>query len=254
MSYADDYDRAIARNYDAEYSVLRDPSGDRDFYASLARETGGPVLELGCGTGRVLLPIAQEGIECVGLDLSPAMLDVLRAKGPPPNLSLVQASITDYDLGAGRFALIYSAFRVFQHLYTVEDQLAALACVRRHLSPGGLFAFDVFAPLLSRIAITEEPEQEDVRAQDGEDEVRRFASASRDLVTQVMRVRFRHERRRGGVVISEEVTEVRMRWYYRYELEHLLVRAGLEPVTFYGGFDRRPYDAKGDIIVVAKAR
>ena len=85
------------------------------------------MLELGCGTGRVLLPIARLDVACVGLDLSPGMLDVLRSKAPPPNLTLVQASMTDFDLGTERFQLVFSAFRAFQHLYTVEEQLAALA-------------------------------------------------------------------------------------------------------------------------------
>src|SRR5215475_12662699 len=158
MSIPDEYDASIAKNYDAEYAVIRDPSGDRAFYAELARASGGPVLELGCGTGRVLLPIAEQGIPCVGLDLSKNMLDVLRAKGPPPSLSLVQASMTGFDLGGARFPLIFAAFRAFQHLCTVEEQLAALGCIRRHLAPGGTFAFDVFAPSLTRTAIEEEPE------------------------------------------------------------------------------------------------
>lgn len=253
MAYEDAYQRTIARNYDAEYAVIRDPSGDRAFYADLARETGGPVLELACGTGRVLLPIAREGIPCVGLDLSTAMLDVLRAKDPPPNLEIVEGSMTDYDLGAGRFRLIYAAFRGFQHLLGVDEQLAALACARRHLAQGGLFAFDVFSPDLARTAIAEEPEQQDVRAEEGDEEVRRFATVWRDHATQIMRVRFRHERWRGGVKVADEATEIKMRWFFRYEIEHLLARAGFELSALYGGFDRRPYDAKGEIIAVARA-
>ncbi|HEX7601286.1 MAG TPA: methyltransferase domain-containing protein, partial [Polyangiaceae bacterium] len=249
----DAYDRSIARNYDAEYAVIRDPSGDREFYASLAHDTAGPVLELGCGTGRVLMPIAEAGIACVGLDLSASMLEVFRSKNPPSNLELVEGSITDYELGAGRFRLIYGPFRVFQHLCTVEEQLAALACARRHLAPGGLLAFDVFAPLLSRLALVEEPEQEDVRAVQGEDEIRRFTAIWRDHITQVQRVRFRHERWRSGAKIADETTELTMRWFFRFELEHLLARAGFEVVALYGGFDRKPYDAIGEIIVVAKA-
>ena len=69
---------------------MRNPSGDVAFYGELARASGGPVLELGCGTGRTLLPIAQAGIHCVGVDASPAMLAVLRQKSPPPNLELVE--------------------------------------------------------------------------------------------------------------------------------------------------------------------
>lgn len=253
MAYDETYQRAIARSYDAEYAVVRDPSGDRAFYAELARETGGPVLELACGTGRVLLPIAREGIPCVGLDHSPAMLDVLRSKDPPPNLELVEAPMTDFDLGAGRFRLIYAAFRGFQHLLGVDEQLATLACVRRHLAPGGVLAFDVFAADPARIAIAEVPEQEEVRAQEGDEEVRRFSTIRNDLAAQVMRVRFRHERWRAGVKLSDEATEIEMRWFWRFELEHLLARAGFALEAMYGGFDRRPYDAKKETIVVARA-
>jgi len=227
MAYDETDQRAIARSYDAEYAVIRDPSGDRAFYADLARETGGPVLELACGTGRVLLPIAREGIPCVGLDHSPAMLDVLRSKDPPPNLELVEAPMTDFNLGAGRFRLIYAAFRGFQHLLSVDEQLATLACARRHLAPGGLLAFDVFAADPARIA--------------------------NDRAAQVMRVRFRHERWRAGVKVSDEATEIEMRWFWRFELEHLLVRTGFALEAMYGGFDRRPYDAKKEMIVVARA-
>lgn len=253
MSNADSYDRSIADDYDAEYAVIRDPSGDRAFYAELARESGGPVLELGCGTGRVLLPIAEQGLFCVGLDLSANMLDVLRRKRPPANLRLLQASMTDYDLGPERFGLIFTAFRGFQHLCTVEEQLAALACVRRHLAPGGVFALDVFAPDLARTALLEEPETEDIRAPDGAAEIRRFARIRRDQVAQVLTVHFRHERWEGGAKVGEGTSEIRLRWFYRYELEHLLARAGFTLMALYGGFDRRPYDGKKEMIMLARA-
>ena len=253
MAYDERYQQAIARNYDAEYAVIRDPSGDRAFYASLARETGGPVLELACGTGRVLLPIAREGIPCVGLDHSRAMLDVLRSKDPPPNLELVEAPMTDFDLGDGRFRLVFAAFRGFQHLLSVDEQLTTLACARRHLAPGGVLAFDVFAPDPARIAIAEVPEHEDVRAEEDDEEVRRFSTIWNDQATQVMRVRFRHERWRAGVMVSDEATEIRMRWFWRFELEHLLARTGFTLDAMYGDFDRRPFDAKKEMIGVARA-
>ena len=115
---ADPYGGVTARYYDAAYAVLRAPSQDVAFYVELARAAGGPVLELACGTGRVLLEIARQGIACAGVDLSPRMLARLRAKGAPPSLRLVQAPMQRFDLGSDRFALIYSAFRGFQHLYT----------------------------------------------------------------------------------------------------------------------------------------
>jgi SAM-dependent methyltransferase len=173
--------------------------GDVDFYRGLAREAGGPVLELGCGTGRVLLPIARDGIACTGLDSSEAMLEELRRKNPPENLRLVAGGMESFDLAPDRFALIFSAFRAFQHLLTIEDQLACLDAVRRHLAPGGLFAFDVFAPKLERIAIFDEPEAEEARWKEDETEIIRFTAVRRDPATQVMEVTFRYERRPPGI-------------------------------------------------------
>ena len=118
--------------------------------------------------------------------------------------------------------------------------------------PDGLLALDFFAPNLTRIAQPEEPEQLDITAMEGDVEIRRFTSISRNHATQVMRVRFRHERWRGGTKISDELSEHDMRWMYRYELEHLLVRGGFEPVEFFGGFDRKPYDGQGELIAIAR--
>ena len=237
---SDGYGRVTARYYDAAYGAMSSLGADLDFYLELAREAGGPVLELGCGTGRALLPIAAEGIPCTGLDASPAMLAALAAKSPPSNLRLVQAFMQDFDLQSDRFALIFSAFRAFQHLYSVRDQLACLLCVRRHLAPGGSFAFDVFNPRLARIAILEEAEEEDLRFELDGDEVVRFTSVQRRPDVQLQRVHMRYERRRGGEVVSNEEVSFDMRHFYRYELEHLLRRAGFEELTLYGDFDRSP--------------
>jgi SAM-dependent methyltransferase len=251
-SEVDEYGSVTARYYDAAYATMRGPLGDAEFYRRLAQEAGGPVLELGCGTGRVLLPIADTGIPCTGLDASPRMLEVLRRRNSNPTLRLVCARMQDFDLGEDRFALIYSAFRAFQHLYTVEDQLACLACVRRHLAPGSRFAFDVFAPRLERIAVTEEPEKEDARFELEGEEVVRHTAVSRDPANQMMHVRMRYERRRGGEALGEERVDFHMRYFYRYEMEHLLARAGFVDLELYGGYDGRPYDyLSGELVVVA---
>jgi SAM-dependent methyltransferase len=240
--------------YDRAYERLRDPSGDAAFYRSLAREQGGPVLELGCGSGRVLLPIAREGIACVGLDASRAMLEAFRQKDPPSNLLLVHGRMESFDLSPERFRLIYSAFRALQHLVAVDDQLACLAGVRRHLAPGGLFAFDVFAPKLDRIAAEDEPEAEDVRFPLDGDEVVRFVRLHRDRAAQTQDVTFRYERRRDGRVVDSREAVARMRYFFRYELEHLLARSGFTRVEFLGGFDGRPYDyVSGETVVLASA-
>jgi len=245
----DEYEGVLSRNYDALYGVMRDPSGDAAFYRALAQETGGPVLELGCGTGRVLLPIAALGIPCVGVDASPAMLAVLRGKSPPPNLELVQASMETFDVGARRFALVTCPFRAFQHLLTVDAQLAALANVRRHLAPGGAFAFDVFDPKLAWIAAPADTERLDATFMIDGVETRRFASTRVDLATQVMEVTFRFEPAQ-----TDGNTIVRLRWFYRYEIEHLLARVGFTDLTIYGGYDRRPWKPEGETVIVARVR
>ena len=248
--YDETYDRLIAEHYDGTYDELRTPSGDAAFYARLAARTGGPALELGCGTGRVLLPIAATGVECVGLDASPAMLDVLRSKNPPANLTLHQSTFESFSLDR-RFALITCPFRCFQHLATVEAQLSCLASVRAHLAPGGLFAFDVFDPDLARMAVSSEPETLDATFSDGEDQIQRFASVIRHNATQTQEVTFRYERRRNGTVIDSTDTSITMRWFYRFKLEHLLTLAGFELEALYSDFNEREYDGSGEFVVVA---
>lgn len=252
--FVDEYGPVTSRYYDDTYAALRDSSGDANWYLGLAREAKGPVLELGCGTGRVLLPVAREGIACTGLDASPAMLDVFRQKDPPKNLRLVEGTLQNFDLGEDRFALIFAAFRVFQHLYTVVDQLACLSRVRSHLAPGGALAFDVFVPSLERMSILHEPEVEDARFEWREDEIVRYVSVRRNVPEQLMKLRMRYERRRRGQVVGNETVEFQMRHFYRYELEHLLARAGFDPVELYGDFDGTPFgDGASSFVVVARA-
>src|SRR5512147_2640743 len=143
---ADSY-RVLSRYYDAAYASKADLR-DIPFYVDLAARVGGPVLEIGCGTGRVLLEIAAHGIEIEGLDLSEDQLRVLQAKidaAASHPIRLHYADMRDFVLGR-RFRLIIAPFRPMQHLYTVADQIAAFRAIRAHLLPDGIFAFDVFYP------------------------------------------------------------------------------------------------------------
>lgn len=248
MAYDTRYERLIAENYDDLYGVLRDPSGDARFYLELARQSGEPVLELGCGTGRVLLPIARAGIECVGLDTSAAMLEVLARKQPPPHLRLLQGDMRSFRLES-RFPLITAPFRAFQHLLDVDAQLEALANVRRHLTEEGLFAFDVFDPKLELMAHPDDVEALGATFTHDGVEVRRYDTVRRDRTRQVSSVAFRFESARED--LSGEAC-VEMRWFYRYELEHLLVRAGFTRLTFLRDFQGGPWQAGGETVVLAR--
>lgn len=251
MTYSDAYGRLIARNYDASYAVTRDPSGDARFYRELAREIGGPVLELGCGTGRILLPIAEDGLECVGLDRSSYMLDVLREKQPPVNVQLVEGRIERFELGASRFRLITCPFRAFSHLLEVEAQLAALACIRRHLAPDGVFAMDVFDPKPESMARPEDPEALTITFEDGGCQLQRWDTVQRDRSRQVLTVTFRYV---GGPPELTGSAQVQLRWFHRFELEHLLARSGFDDLTFFRDFERNPWSAGHETIVLARVR
>jgi SAM-dependent methyltransferase len=131
--------------------------GDAEWYRGKARECGGPVLELGAGTGRITLGIAQAGVSVHALDADPAMLDALRQKlanQPTEVKERVVVMVGDMRVFtlAERFALIIAPFRAFLHNLTEQDQLACLDRVREHLRPGGCFAFNVFHPSLEYMA------------------------------------------------------------------------------------------------------
>lgn len=249
MSTTESYEYT-ARYYDAAYEELSAQRADIPFYHQLAVASGGPVLELGCGTGRSLLPIAAAGIACAGVDLSPAMLDQFRRKPGGDRVNLVCSRMESFNFGAQRFRLIFSAFRAFQHLDTVEQQLACLARVRAHLAPGGLFAFDVFNPRLERMALAVEPESLDLSFNFEGRPVKRYVGATRDRATQLISIRMRYVEETGGGTVKESVVDLSMRWFWRYELEHLLHRAGFTDVTIHGDFDRSPVTAASPAFVV----
>ena len=153
LSDSDEYG-SVADLYD-HVTPYRDRP-DVAFFVDAASTAGGPVLELGCGTGRVLIPTARAGIDIVGLDSSPRMLDVCRQRlldepeAAQKRVTLVQSEMQQFDLGRS-FTLVTIPFRPFQHLLTVEDQLACLASIRRHLVEGGRLIFDVFNPSLDAL-------------------------------------------------------------------------------------------------------
>ena len=251
-----------ARFYDGAYSGKR--PGDVAFYADLAAAAGSPVLELGCGTGRVALPIARRGLSITGLDSSRSMLSVLRGKleAEPAEVrgrvELVQGDMRSERLGR-LFSLVVIPFRPMQHMYSVEDQLAALTTAREHLAEDGLFAFDVFFPMLGRVegGIGEEYLESEWPAADGSGRVRRryFRKDAYDPVDLNFSGVFLHRLCDGDEVVEEEVQPLRMSVYTYPHLKLLFAAADLEIVEQYGTFDRQPLDADArEMIFVLKRR
>ena len=137
----------IARFYDLDLEGFDD---DVAFYRELAERSAaegarGDVLELGCGTGRVAVPLAEAGARVVGVDLSAAMLEAARARAAGSPLRLIEGDMRTLSLGE-RFATVLIPLGGLQHMTAVDDVVAALATVARHLAPGGRAAVDIEAP------------------------------------------------------------------------------------------------------------
>ena len=236
---------------------------DVAFYVDAACESRGPVLELGCGTGRVLVPTARAGIEIMGLDASEGMLDACRRRlrGEPPDVQrragLQRGDMRDFELGR-MFRLVTIPFRPFQHLVTVQEQLACLAAVRRHLEPDGRLIFDVFNPSIHRLAKpaddAETDEEPPFTLPDGRVVIRRHRFLERDLIKQINTSELvYHVTHRDGHR-ERLVHRLQMRCIFRFEGEHLLARAGFTLDHVYADFDRSPYGSQypGELIFVAR--
>ncbi len=232
--------------YDHEYRRRRD---DVAFYRRLAGERGGPILELGCGSGRLLAPLVRDGHDVAGVDLSAAMLrrcDERIASLTPEQRARActqQGDFRSIDLGR-RFALVVCAFNSFMHLYTRADVEQLLAVVKRHLLPGGVFAFDVMNPDLAWLV--RDPHRRWART--------RFAHPVTgaplvyttnhvwDGARQLLWMNIYYQAADG----TEEVVRLVHRHFFPVELEALVHYNGLDLVAHLGDFDGEPISAGCD--------
>jgi SAM-dependent methyltransferase len=235
---------------------------DVGFYVEEAAQVRGTVLELGCGTGRILLPLARAGRTVVGLDSATPMLARCRDKvaaepaAARGRITLHERDVRDFDLGT-TYPLVIAPFRVLQHLITVKEQLAFLAAVARHLSPGGRFIFDVFNPHFDKLTAADGVEREDTPEQtlpDGRT-FRRAARVTRvrwvDQVSEIELIYYVSPR--PGEPAERFVQAFDMRWYLPAELLHLLSRTGFRVGAVYGDFARGPLvDRSPELIVCAE--
>ena len=219
--------------------------GDVEFFLGLAHEAhaaGHPVLELASGTGRVAIPIAQAEIRVVGLDLHAEML----ARAAEKSVGLetvrwVEGDMQDFELPE-RFGLAFIAFRSFQHMLTVEDQLSCLRCIRGHLVPAGRLAIDIFNPdivvmgqwLGAKRGGIERRRDDHTDPRSGRTvkawETRTYHPGTQEVASDFIDERLDEE----GVVVSKVYRGLKLRYTFRYEMEHLLVRTGFEVEALYG--------------------
>jgi SAM-dependent methyltransferase len=226
------YDK-IAHLYDPwSLSVVE----DIDFYVEEAQRSGGPVVELAVGTGRIAVPIAASGIEVIGVDLSEGMLEVAREAAAEAGVEL---DLRHGDLREppveGTYPLVLIAFRSLLHMQSDDDRRAALRAVSKLLEPGGVFIFDVFAPAPDDI---EETHGRWIEREQGIFERADWDEETRTLVLNV--------RGRGAEVALS------LAWLSVPEWRILLAEEGFLVDAHYGWFDRTPWSGHEDSIWVCR--
>ena len=233
---------------------------DVPFYTALAADAAGPVLELGCGTARVLAPCAAAAGSGVGVDLSPAMLERARRRLASSGLAgRVELHLGDMRTVRlhRRFPLVTVPFRSMFHLPDDDDWLAALASVRAHLRPGGRFAGDVFVPDPQLLAARQDHHgfAGEVRLADTGQRVALWEHSSFDPVAQVARKRRVTEvLDEDGLVLERRHRLLEVHFRYPREVLRLLATAGFAVEQVFGGFDGRPLDEDADeLIWIARA-
>jgi len=230
--------------------VLERFAEDLPFWLDEAKRANGPVLEVGCGTGRVLLALLEAGADADGVDLYPKMLDRLRANAAAKKLQprLVQADMRDFTMPR-RYRRVFIPFNGFAHCATTEDQIRCLKCCREHLEPGGALVLHISYPGVDywsgpegeRVLEVETPHpvtghpvcMYDTRTRNRVDQ---FQDSATDI----------EELGPDGTVARVHRFQTSQRWVYRFELELLFRCAGFSRWEILGGWDPKPLDRDTD--------
>ena len=228
------YPETFARFYDLIYHQMRDHV-DLDFFLDEIDRTRGRILEVGSGTGRLFTNALLHGADIFGIDISESMLKVLKSKIKPDDYYRVSnQNILDFRFDF-KFDLIIAPFRVIMHVDKKEEQLRALNNVYNHLNNNGKLIFDTFIPDLGQLING----LKDVVDFEGEYEkgrkVRRIVSTKPDLINQIINVNFRMEWDENGTLKTKE-WKIPMRYFFRYELEHLVERSDFAKYKIIGDY------------------
>ena len=253
--FEDGYDR-ISRFYDLDVDTYQD---DHVFYGGLAARAGGPILELGCGTGRVLSRLAAAGFEIDGLDISQQILEIarrqLRRSEFERPVSLIKADAGDFTTHR-QYNLVTFPLNSFMHLATPARQMSCLRSVSRTLAPGGTFALDLPNPESSILGQTERGlivEYAKPGVLPGWT-VTKLRSQTVDPVSQVLRVTLIYDETAPSGSLRRTSATFEMRYVHPGELEMMLTQAGLTPEWIAGDFDGGELNADSEKLVVVARR
>lgn len=238
----------LSRYYDLEFDAF---DADLEMYRQFAETTNGPVLELGCGSGRVLAGLTDLGLPLTGVDTSPAMLELARAR-LGPDVTLVERDMRRLQgLEGSPFWFAFCAINTFLHLPDVESQLLTLNGLRDVVVSGGILMLDVFTPqpdyLLSldgRIEYEFKSEMEDGTRID------KWAARSHDLASQTIETTVFVDATSPSGEVTRLVDGYSTRYIHLFELEHLLARTQWEIISIFGDYDLQPFDSGSERIIV----
>lgn len=255
MNSVRDYD-VFARFYDLD---TEGHDEDLDFWLSLARRTGGPILELACGTGRVMLPLAENGFSVVGVDISPAMLAIAREKlgaaGVLDRTELIEDDVLTLDLHR-QFPLAFVALNSFGHFDEPGEPERALERIRAHLQPGGVLALDLPNPVPGAFGDTNGLLIHDYTRAGPEPGWRTVKLRSQVLapIEQEVFVSVFYDEVGPSDEMRRTLASFVLRYFYRNELRLLVERAGLVVEDFYGGYDLQPLTEDSDRLILLARR
>jgi SAM-dependent methyltransferase len=246
------YPEFFARFYDVIYDHIRNET-DHDYFMNKILSAKGPVLEVGVGTGRFFKEALDKGADIYGIDFSPAMIEVLKNKLPLQEHFRVEVKDICEMKSKRKYKLIVAPFRVFMHLLTLENQLKALDNIYDHLTPGGTFIFDLFVPNLKMIAEGVENMNDFTGEYEPGKKLQRFTTMHADPVNQISHVTFRFVWQEDGKEHTQ-TWNTDLRFFFRYELQHLLALSKFTDYKLYGDFPEHELtkDSKEFLVVCGR--
>ena len=213
-----------------------------DFYARHIASSAHPALEVGCGTGRILLPLLERGLAVEGFDASLDMLELCRAKAEQLHLAPVLYEQRMQDLALSKqYGCIFSALGTFQQIADRDDAQRALQKFYDHLMPGGRLIVYLHLPWQDALVFGDWHEHETVKSDDVEIVV--HEKSIHEPIEQLVFSRYRYAVKRNDVIVAQEEKELTIRWYSRYEFVMMLECAGFKDITVSAGYeDNGPFD------------